>query len=334
MQSNALALLYERPDAFDFCSAIRFYREIKTGHDEVRFNFYALDFPFNKSYEVEEIVVNDSSIDFVFNFESLAGGFGVFPRFYFDQMIKEVGLYETGEKPFHDFFQCFNQRYYELSFETQTIFHFCTQLESERINKKEKRSRFSELTENLAALSGSYDEAIIPTMHMVQYAGLFGQKISCPYTLGIILSDYFGYSVSIDSSELVCCDLPTDVKSRIGKVNSTLGDNMVVGGSSWMAFSQLLIVINIETPAEFLKLQSDRAILNKMKFMAQFYFGYSVFPKIQAKVSVSNFSGLTLSSSKNSSAQMRLGINSCLVTQLMVDEKEDAEHFVLVDIKV
>lgn len=232
--------LFQEPYCFDFFQAVRllersFPTHLSVGRDNepkrevVRFhNHISLTFPpseISKLTPPQESTCENSS-QMTVAFMGLAGISGVLPTHYTELLIERK---RQKDSTLANFFDIFNHRLISFFYRAWGKYRFPVAYE-----RGEEDAFTSYLFDTVGmGTKGLQKRQSFPDKALLLYSGLIGQQPHSASALTAILSDFFQIPVKIEQLTGQWLKLEAESLTRLGKANSSLGQDTVVGSRVW-----------------------------------------------------------------------------------------------------
>lgn len=252
--------LFDEPYAFEFFQAVRLLEKIKPDrrpvgdtalpNDEiVRFRSrIALDFPSSEIHEINEIESKDGNperTEMMVNFMGLVGVSGVLPTHYTELVLDRVRHRDTAMWSFLDIF---THRAVSVFYRAWAKYRFPVAYERGNDDFTSYLFDFAGLgTKGLRGRLNLEDESLLP------YAGLIAQRPHTANALENVLSDHFQIRVKVEQFFGQWISLGPEDVSKLGRDNSELGRNAIIGTRIWDQQSKMRIRLG---PLDFKKFQA------------------------------------------------------------------------------
>ena len=222
--------------------------------------------------ETADEKTGEDRIEMIVNFMGMAGVSGVLPTHYTELVLDRVRHRDTALWTFLDIF---THRAVSMFYRAWAKYRFPVGYESGNDPFTGFLFDFSGLgTNGLRGRSHIEDEAMLP------YVGLIAQKPHSANTVENIISDFFGVKAKVVQFFGQWLPLgPGDV-TRIGKQNTTLGVNSIIGTNVWDQQSKFRIRLGPLTFTQFLAFlpngSARKAFLSIVKLIAGIEFDHDV----------------------------------------------------------
>ncbi len=233
-------LLFNEPYRFSFFQAVRLLERIYPARQPVggngpvsqevaRFAVRpSLEFPPSEIYDLTRKVDEEQMVPprMVVAFMGLTGPSGVLPNPYTELVAERVRYKDTALR---DFLDLFNHRMISLFYRAWEKYYFPIAYERARENPF-IHYLFDVIgmgTGGVRGRMGVQDEALL------LYGGLIGQHPHSASALEAILGDHFEVPVKTEQFSGQWLDIDEDSLSRLGKTNSELGVNTIIGTRFW-----------------------------------------------------------------------------------------------------
>lgn len=242
--------LFDEPYRFEFFQAIRLLerifpessplgRDVTPQNEAVQFRSrVSLNFPASQIQELKEVnnlFSDQKKTEMFVNFMGMLGINGVLPIHYTELAMDRA---RYGDTAFWAFLDIFTHRSVSMFFRAWEKYRFPINYERGNDSFTEYLFDFVGLgTQGLRGRSNLDDESLLP------YSGLIIQKPHSASALNQILSDYFGITAKVEQFSGQWLSLDEESITRLGKANSLLGRNTVVGTQVWDYQSKLRVVL-------------------------------------------------------------------------------------------
>ncbi|MBK6749393.1 MAG: type VI secretion system baseplate subunit TssG [Acidobacteria bacterium] len=252
--------LFEEPYSFEFFQAVRILEKLKPnrhtvggtalpGEEVVRFRSrIGLDFPSSEIHEINEIEGRDGTADrteMLVNFMGLVGVSGVLPTHYTELVLDRIRHRDTAMWSFLDIF---THRAVSLFYRSWLKYRFPAAYEQGSDDFTSYLFDFAGLgTKGLCGNLDLEDEALLP------YAGLISQRPHNVNALENIISDHFQTKAKVVQFFGQWLHLGPEDISKLGKDNSCLGGNAIIGTRVWDQQSKIRISLG---PLDFKRFQA------------------------------------------------------------------------------
>lgn len=287
-------ILFDEPYRFEFFQAVRLLermfperaavaRTVTPQNEVVRFRSNAsLKFPPSQIFKIEEIedAFSEEKLPEMFvNFMGMVGIAGVLPINY-TELVAERARY--GDTAMWAFFDIFTHRAVSMFFRAWEKYRFPIQYERGNDDFTAYLFDFTGLgTRGLRGKMHLDDESLLP------YAGLILQKPHSTGALEQILADYFRVKAKIQQFSGQWLSLDEESITQLGKANSRLGLNTIVGTRVWDYQSKFRLVIGALKFAEFQAFLPNgsayKPLLSIVRFMIGEELDFDVQLKLKAK---------------------------------------------------
>lgn len=243
---------------FDFFQAVRLLekmypnnspvgREVLPQKEIVRFRSRAaLNFPASQIHEIKEEtdeVSEQRKLEMFVNFMGMIGLTGVLPIHYTELAVERA---RYGDTALWSFLDIFTHRAVSMFYRAWEKYRFPIAYERGQDAFTEYLFDFVGLgTQGLRGKLSLEDESLLP------YGGLIIQKPHSASALSRILSDYFKVSAKIEQFSGQWLTLDEESITRLGRANSKLGVNTIIGTQVWDYQSKLRVVLGALSFVEF-----------------------------------------------------------------------------------
>jgi len=246
--------LHARSSAFNFYQAVRLLA-ILHGDDSnelpVRFRSrMSFSFP---AADIDHIEPSSDQFDpvVVVNFLALAGAHGPLPAAYVQQLVRDQ------KGALRDFLDIFHHRLVSLAYRIHAMHH------PELTSVEPSRGLAANFLYALFGLDRDQDSAIrnrlaVPDRALLDYSGLFAQRLHSSAGLERLVADYFDVDVHVEDFVGAWLELSEDQWTRIGGKrgsNHALGSTTVIGRRVWDQHADVMIELgpmNLTTYMSFL----------------------------------------------------------------------------------
>ena len=227
---------FDEPERFGFFQAVRLLERIyperaTVGRDSlpvkevVRFRSRpTLDFPASEIYEVREVqddFSDERKIEMLIDFMGMIGATGALPTHYTELAIERA---RYRDRALWEFLDIFTHRAVSLFFRAWEKYRFPFAYERGNDDFTEFLFDIAGLgTRGLRGRLSIQDEGLLP------YAGLISNKPQSVAAVEQTLSDYFDVPIKVEQFFGQWLALDKDSTTKLGKMNSKLGLNTVVG---------------------------------------------------------------------------------------------------------
>jgi len=313
MQKYALTQLRNEPYTFDLHCAMQLVKhEAALLGKRPSVTFSASLLPTYQQADIVE-VQNPIAGQWIFTSDlpALSGGQGVMPRHSYNESLK--ALFEQGNDALVNFFNGFNNRYYRLYCQTELKYSVTAQTEEGCFSWN---NHDLSLTSMLANLYGDLNNnSNVAAMHLIQYTGLLGLKLSCPHALQALLCDYFGYNFEVVYSDVDYVPILTCSITKLGVSgqNNQLGVDALLGKSAVTAFHCLNIMLKPNNNQQFNQIKKDKQLVKTVDSFARRYIGVDIKLKMMIKVDGEYLPGLQLTT--DDKTDIRLAQSTWLAPQ-------------------
>lgn len=323
--------LFDEPYKFEFFQAVRLLerihpessavgRAVTPQNEAVRFRSrVSLNFPASEIQEIKEIDDDFSEqrkMEMFVNFMGMLGMNGVLPIHY-TELAMERARY--GDTALWAFLDIFTHRAVSMFFRAWEKYRFPINYERGKDSFTEYLFDFIGLgTQGLRGKLHLEDESILP------YGGLIIQKPHSVTALNQILSDHFGVTVKTEQFSGQWLTLDEESITKLGKANSSLGFNTVVGTQVWDYQSKLRIVLGALNFKQFQAFLPNGTAHKPMKSIICFMIGKEVDFDVKLKLKAKEVPGCILTT--RAKRRPMLGWTSFLKTKPF---KKDDEQVIL-----
>jgi len=232
--------LFDEPYRFEFFQAVRLMerifpelkpvgREALPADEIVRFRSHiSLDFPPSEIHEINETTdqfTDKQRTEMVICFMGMVGVSGVLPTHYTELVLDRK---RHRDHTMHAFLDIFTHRSASMFYQAWTKYRFPVGYER---GKDEFTGYLFDLaglgTKGLRGRMSLEDESLLP------YVGLIAQKPHSASALANIISDYFGTETKVHQFFGQWLELDERDFTRLGRQNSELGRNTIMGTKVW-----------------------------------------------------------------------------------------------------
>lgn len=272
--------LFDEPYRFEFFQAVRLLekifperqpvgRETSILQEVVRFRSrVALDFPASEIHEFRETTEefsDEQKLEMFVNFMGMVGISGVLPVHYTELVMDRVRYRDTAMWAFLDIF---THRTVSMFFRAWEKYRFPVAYERGKNDFTDFLFDFVGLgTKGLRGRMALEDEALLP------YSGLIAQKPHSASALENILGDYFRISAKIKQFFGQWLDLDEESITKLGKANSLLGVNAIIGERIWDQQSKFRVVLGALSFKEFQAFLPNGTAHQPLKSIIRFVVG-------------------------------------------------------------
>lgn len=272
--------LLDEPYRFEFFQAVRLLekifperqpvgRAITTKQELVRFRSrLALDFPASEIHEFTESTdefTDEHKLEMFVNFMGMLGISGVLPTHYTELAVERSRYRDTTMWYFLDIF---THRSVSMFFRAWEKYRFPVAYERGKNDFTDFLFDFIGLgTNNLRGRMALEDEALLP------YCGLIAQQPHSASALENILGHYFGISAKIIQFFGQWLDLDEESITKLGKANSLLGVNAIIGTRIWEQQSKFRVVLGAMSFKEFQAFLPNGTAHKPLKSIIRFIVG-------------------------------------------------------------
>ena len=272
--------LFDEPFQFEFFQAVRLLekvfpelrpvgREATITPEVVRFRSrLALDFP---ASEIQQLSATDDEklgeqhLEMFVNFMGMVGISGVMPTHYTELAMERRRYNDTAMWSFMDIF---THRAVSMFFRAWEKYRFPVAYER---GADDFTAFLFDLvglgTPGLRGRMNLADESLLP------YSGLILQKPHSAVALANILSDYFGVKAKIEQFFGQWLDLDSESITRLGRANSALGANALIGTRIWEQQSKFRLRIGALSFREFQGFLPNGSAHESLKSIVRFMVG-------------------------------------------------------------
>lgn len=252
--------LFDEPYSFEFFQAVRILEKLNPdrravggtalpGEEIVRFRSrIGLDFPSSEIHEIKDIESGNGipgRTEMLVNFMGLVGVSGVLPTHYTELVLDRIRHRDTAMWSFLDIF---THRAVSMFYRAWAKYRFPVAYERGNDDFTSYIFDFAGLgTKGLRGRMDLDDESLLP------YAGLLSQKPHTANALENIISDHFQAPAKVEQFFGQWLPLGPEDVSKLGKDNSELGRNAIIGTRVWDQQSKMRIRLG---PLDFKRFQA------------------------------------------------------------------------------
>ena len=286
--------LLDEPYRFEFFQAVRLLekifperqpvgRETTIKQEVVRFRSrIALEFPASEIHELRESTdefSDEQRLEMFVSFMGMLGISGVMPTHYTELAIERSRYRDTTLWYFLDIF---THRSVSMFFRAWEKYRFPVAYERGKNDFTDFLFDFVGLgTRSLRGRMALEDEALLP------YSGLIAQNPHSASALENILGHYFGISAKIKQFFGQWLDLDEESITKLGKANSLLGINAIIGTRIWEQQSKFRVVLGAMSFNEFQAFlpngTANQPLKSIIRFMVGLEFDFDVQLILKAK---------------------------------------------------
>lgn len=277
--------LQDEPYRFEFFQAVRLLEKIfperrtvgrnaMPGDEMVRFRSrVGLDFPASEIHEIRESVdekTETEKLEMIVNFMGMIGVSGVLPQPYTDLVLDRV---RHGDTAMWSFLDIFTHRAVSMFYRAWRKYRF-------PVGYERGNDDFTAYLFDLVGLGtkGLRGRMQLPDESLLPYAGLIAQKPHSCNSIENVLSDYFGARAKIEQFCGQWLALEPSDYTRLGRVNSKLGESSIAGTRVWEQQSKFRVKMG---PLDFNQFQAflpngsaHRPLKSMVKFMIGLEFDF------------------------------------------------------------
>lgn len=272
--------LFEEPYSFEFFQAVRLLEKLKPDRkpvgdtalpnaEVVRFRSrIGLDFPSSEVHEINEVEAGDGNAErteMLVNFMGLVGVSGVLPTHYTELVLDRIRHRDTAMWSFLDIF---THRAVSMFYRAWAKYRFPVAYERGDDDFTSYLFDFAGLgTKGLRGRLNLEDESLLP------YAGLIAQRPHNANSLENILSDHFQVKAKVEQFFGQWLSLGSGDISTLGKANSQLGRNAIIGSRVWDQQSKMRIRLG---PLDYTRFQAflpNGSANASLRSIVKFYIG-------------------------------------------------------------
>lgn len=239
--------LFDEPYRFDFFQAVRLLERMYAGRgpvgryadparEAVRFHARAsLTFPASEIFELSDNGDGTRGPQMTVAFMGLSGPLGVLP-YHYTELLMERARYK--DRALSEFLDIFNHRIISLFYRAWQKYRFPVAYE------RGEDDRFSEYLYSVIGFGtrGLRQRLALPDEGLLLYGGLIAQRPRSAAAIESILSDYFQAPIKAAQFTGQWLDLDDASITRMGKMNSRLGIDCVVGTRVWDSQSKFRMI--------------------------------------------------------------------------------------------
>ncbi|MDQ3800949.1 MAG: type VI secretion system baseplate subunit TssG [Acidobacteriota bacterium] len=324
--------LFDEPERFEFFQAVRllerlFPERAPVGRDSLPLNEVArfrtrvsLDFPPSQIQEIretEEEFTEKQKLEIFINFMGMVGAMGAMPTRYTELIIERA---RYGDTALWNFLDIFTHRTVSLFYRAWEKYRF--PVNYERGAGDDFTGYLFDITGlGTAGLRGKLD---IDDESLLPYGGLIAQKPHSASAVKNLISDYFKVPAEIEQFSGQWLSLDDESITRLGKTNSSLGANTVLGTKVWDDQSKFRVRLGALGFNEFRAFLPDGTAYKPVKAIIRFMVGQELDFDIQLKLKAKEVPGTILTT--RAKRRPMLGWTSFLKTKPF---KQDDEQVVL-----
>ncbi len=286
--------LFDEGYRFDFFQAVRLLerlypekmgvgRSVTPQEEIVKFRSkVSLKFPASEIHEIKDSydeILDRQELEMLINFMGMVGIVGVMPVPYTELIIDRA---RYGDTALRSFFDIFTHRSVSAFYRAWEKYRFPVQYE--RGNDDFTTFLFDFIGLGTRGLRGKMDlddETLLP------YGGLISQKPHSASALEQILADYFKIKAKVIQFSGQWLLLDDESITRIGKTNSSLGLNTILGTRVWDYQSKFRILLGALSFKEFQAFlpngTANKPMLSIAHFITSKELDFDVQLKLQAK---------------------------------------------------
>lgn len=203
------------------------------GAEAVRFRTRpTLQFPASEVYGVTR--ADGGPAEMSVDFMGLTGPSGVLPSHFTELVAERV---RARDLTLWEFLDLFGHRMVSLFYRAWERYRFTVGFE---------RGRHDELTDDLFAVVGMGTRGLrgrlgLPDEALIFYGGLVAQRPHSAGAVAAVLGDYFGVPARVEQFTGQWLELDEESLTRLGSLNSRLGESTVAGSRVWDAQSKFRV---------------------------------------------------------------------------------------------
>lgn len=330
-EKNLNQKLFDEPERFEFFQAVRllerlFPERAPVGRDALpldevtRFRSrVSLNFPPSQIQEIretEEDFTEKRKLEMFVNFMGMVGAQGAMPMHYSELIIERA---RYGDAALWNFLDIFTHRTVSLFYRAWEKYRF--PVNYERGNDDFTAYLFDIIglgTQGLRGRLNIDDESLLP------YGGLIAQKPHSASALTNMISDYFNVPAEIEQFSGQWLALDEESITTLGRANSSLGANTVLGAKVWDDQSKFRVRLGALSFNEFRAFLPDGTAYQPVKAIIRFMVGQEFDFDIQLKLKAKEVPGTILTT--RAKRRPMLGWTSFLKTKPF---KQDDEQVIL-----
>lgn len=324
--------LFDEPERFEFFQAVRllermFPERAPVGRNEnlpsdevARFRSrISLLFPpseINKIQETEDESGEKRKLEVFVNFMGMVGALGTMPVHYTELVIERA---RYGDTALWNFLDIFTHRTVSLFFRAWEKYRF-------PVNYERGKDDFTDYLFDIAGLGtrGLRGKMDLDDESLLPYAGLVAQKPHSASALENIVSDYFSVPAKLEQFSGQWLELDEESITTLGKANSSLSLNTVVGRRVWDDQSKFRVKLGALSFKEFQAFLPNGTAYKPVKAIIRFMVGQELDFDIQLKLKAKEVPGTILTT--RARRRPMLGWTSFLKTKPF---KQDDEQVIL-----
>ncbi|HEY5604451.1 MAG TPA: type VI secretion system baseplate subunit TssG [Gammaproteobacteria bacterium] len=212
-------------------------------------------------------------------FMGLTGMSGILPYHYTETLLQQL---KNKNYSLLEFLELFNHRTVSLFYRASTKYKLPIQYEKGKLGVlKNNRDDFTQSLLSLTGLGTSQvtNRLLTDDEALLRYSGLFSQSVRTSSGLRRMLTEHFGYPVSIDEFQGQWQELLPDLRSRLtGRqypkgCNACLGKDAKLGSKGWFMQGKITINVGPLEPKQFETLAPGSKKLRALKELVRFYVG-------------------------------------------------------------
>lgn len=323
--------LFDDPERFEFFQAVRllermFPERAPVGHDALPLNEVArfrsrvsLNFPPSEIQEIRETEENFTEkrkLEIFINFMGMVGANGAMPMHYSELIIERA---RYGDTAFWNFADIFTHRTVSLFYRAWEKYRF-------PVNYERGKDDFTAYLFDLIGLGtqGLRNKLDIDDESLLSYGGLIAQKPHSASAIKNLISDYFSVPAEISQFSGQWLTLDEESITTLGRANSSLGVNTVVGTKVWDDQSKFRVRLGALKFSEFQAFLPNGTAYKPVKAIIRFMVGQELDFDIQLKLKAKEVPGTILTT--RAKRRPMLGWTSFLKTKPF---KQDDEQVIL-----
>ncbi len=319
--------LFDEPYRFEFFQAVRLLekifpeqravgREASIAPEIVRFRSrLGLDFPASEIHELKptsDPKLDEQHLEMFVNFMGMLGINGAMPTHYTELAMERRRYQDTTVWSFMDIF---THRAVSIFYRAWEKYRF--PVAYERGNDDFTAFLFDFVGLGTRGLRGRMDladESLLP------YSGLIAQKPHSAVALANILSDYFGVKAKIEQFFGQWLDLDEESITTLGKANSRLGANAIIGTRIWEQQSKFRVRLGAVSFKEFQDFLPNGAAHKSLKSIIRFMTGLELDFDVKLVLAAKQVPGTVLTT--RAKRRPMLGWTSFLKTKPFTEDDE------------
>jgi type VI secretion system protein ImpH len=319
--------LFDEPERFEFFQAVRllermFPERAPVGHDAlphnevVRFRTrVSLNFPPSQIQEIRESAedfTDKQKLEIFINFMGMVGSLGAMPMRYTELIIERA---RYGDTALWNFLDIFTHRTVSLFYRAWEKYRF-------PVNYERGKDDFTAYLFDIVGLGtqGLRHKLDIDDESLLPYGGLITQKPHSASAVKNLISDYFNVPAEINQFSGQWLSLDEESITTLGKANSSLGVNTVVGTKVWDDQSKFRVRLGALKFNEFQAFLPNGTAYKPVKAIIRFMVGQELDFDIQLKLKAKEVPGTILTT--RAKRRPMLGWTSFLKTKPFTQDDE------------